>query len=119
MLLSVWISCRFHSLACIVGIAGVFLFFFFFASRRRHTRLTCDWSSDVCCSDLRADPGAAGKVEQLLERFLEKLLFLARGARICAIAGSLPPSVPAAFSARMVEELKALGVETIRSEELV
>ena len=48
-----------------------------------------------------------------LERFLEKLLYLARGARICVIAGSLPPSVPASFSARMVEELKALGVETI------
>src|SRR5690242_21607802 len=31
-----------------------FLFFFFFSSRRRHTRLTCDWSSDVCSSDLRA-----------------------------------------------------------------
>jgi 1-phosphofructokinase/tagatose 6-phosphate kinase len=50
---------------------------------------------------------------QELERFLEKLLYLARGARLCAIAGSLPPSVPASFSARMVEELKTLGVETI------
>src|SRR5690242_21264748 len=29
-----------------------FCFFFFFSSRRRHTRLTCDWSSDVCSSDL-------------------------------------------------------------------
>src|SRR5580698_11496255 len=28
------------------------LVFFFFSSRRRHTRLTCDWSSDVCSSDL-------------------------------------------------------------------
>src|SRR5580698_8117893 len=28
-------------------------FFFFFSSRRRHTRLTCDWSSDVCSSDLQ------------------------------------------------------------------
>src|SRR6266480_7500256 len=26
---------------------------FFFSSRRRHTRLTCDWSSDVCSSDLK------------------------------------------------------------------
>src|SRR5690242_21227755 len=26
--------------------------YFFFSSRRRHTRLTCDWSSDVCSSDL-------------------------------------------------------------------
>src|SRR2546430_3068952 len=28
------------------------LFFFFFSSRRRHTRFDCDWSSDVCSSDL-------------------------------------------------------------------
>src|SRR5438034_10299919 len=26
---------------------------FFFSSRRRHTRSLCDWSSDVCSSDLR------------------------------------------------------------------
>src|SRR6266478_7841506 len=26
--------------------------FFFFSSRRRHTRFDCDWSSDVCSSDL-------------------------------------------------------------------
>src|SRR6266481_8082949 len=31
--------------------------FFFFSSRRRHTRWNCDWSSDVCSSDLRVyDP---------------------------------------------------------------
>src|SRR5580693_6748164 len=29
-----------------------FCFFFFFSSRRRHTRWNCDWSSDVCSSDL-------------------------------------------------------------------
>src|SRR6267143_3536297 len=28
------------------------MFFFFFSSRRRHTRWNCDWSSDVCSSDL-------------------------------------------------------------------
>src|SRR2546427_4999062 len=27
--------------------------FFFFSSRRRHTRFDCDWSSDVCSSDLK------------------------------------------------------------------
>src|SRR5256886_7496356 len=32
--------------------------FFFFSSRRRHTRFDCDWSSDVCSSDLdRGHPG--------------------------------------------------------------
>src|SRR3989454_6913789 len=30
--------------------------FFFFSSRRRHTRLQGDWSSDVCSSDLVARP---------------------------------------------------------------
>src|SRR5256886_5896419 len=30
----------------------VLLFVFFFSSRRRHTRFDCDWSSDVCSSDL-------------------------------------------------------------------
>src|SRR5689334_23686289 len=29
-----------------------FIFFFFFSSRRRHTRWNCDWSSEVCSSDL-------------------------------------------------------------------
>src|SRR2546426_5094376 len=29
-----------------------YFFFFFFSSRRRHTRLQGDWSSDVCSSDL-------------------------------------------------------------------
>src|SRR5438309_3219164 len=28
---------------------------FFFSSRRRHTRWNCDWSSDVCSSDLRGE----------------------------------------------------------------
>src|SRR2546430_13660455 len=29
---------------------------FFFSSRRRHTRFDCDWSSDVCSSDLFFHP---------------------------------------------------------------
>src|SRR2546427_12539441 len=32
--------------------------YFFFSSRRRHTRFDCDWSSDVCSSDLQADDGS-------------------------------------------------------------
>src|SRR2546430_9125751 len=34
-----------------------YLFFFFFSSRRRHTRFDCDWSSDVCSSDLKPAEG--------------------------------------------------------------
>src|SRR2546430_15690070 len=37
---------------------------FFFSSRRRHTRFDCDWSSDVCSSDLAtADPVAVAVLE--------------------------------------------------------
>src|SRR2546430_13379364 len=34
-------------------------FIFFFSSRRRHTRFDCDWSSDVCSSDLSKVPAIA------------------------------------------------------------
>src|SRR2546427_2064442 len=34
-----------------------YFLFFFFSSRRRHTRFDCDWSSDVCSSDLFAPTG--------------------------------------------------------------
>src|SRR5689334_24685784 len=34
----------------------VFFLYFFFSSRRRHTRWNCDWSSDVCSSDLLGAP---------------------------------------------------------------
>src|SRR6266853_4810673 len=44
--------------------------FFFFSSRRRHTRFDCDWSSDVCSSDLAASWLKASAVRC-------KLLFLA------------------------------------------
>src|SRR5256885_9325378 len=40
-------------------------YFFFFSSRRRHTRLQGDWSSDVCSSDLFDDKelGAIGLLD--------------------------------------------------------
>src|SRR5260370_33466073 len=41
----------------IFGYAWTLVMFFFFSSRRRHTRFKCDWSSDVCSSDLERSPG--------------------------------------------------------------
>src|SRR2546430_11218194 len=43
--------------------------FFFFSSRRRHTRFDCDWSSDVCSSDLKLTTAESG-VGVALEREL-------------------------------------------------
>src|SRR5256885_3893482 len=45
-----WVMCESHMYKSIVGLA--IDCFFFFSSRRRHTRLQGDWSSDVCSSDL-------------------------------------------------------------------
>src|SRR5690606_40702386 len=39
------------------------IFFFFVSGRRRHTRFSRDWSSDVCSSDLEPSAGVAMIVE--------------------------------------------------------
>src|SRR5205809_409430 len=40
-----------------VRVCELLAFVFFFSSRRRHTRCSRDWSSDVCSSDLRGRSG--------------------------------------------------------------
>src|SRR5438093_10439941 len=46
--------------------------FFFFSSRRRHTRLVSDWSSDVCSSDLFTPDHASRAEGRLEERNFER-----------------------------------------------
>src|SRR5688572_26701340 len=41
---------------------------FFFSSRRRHTRFDCDWSSDVCSSDLVGLAEKAGRLGAVGQR---------------------------------------------------
>src|SRR5205085_3262359 len=43
--------------------------FFFFSSRRRHTRFDCDWSSDVCSSDLMDHDERCASAPQLVSEF--------------------------------------------------
>src|SRR6267142_7275047 len=90
----------------------IYAFFFFFSSRRQHTRLTCDWSSDVCSSDLarylnrmseypadwQAAAGetfsvahvTAGELERLRERVLEVMAPYIRLDPASRPAGTLP-----------------------------
>src|SRR5216684_4915739 len=44
------------------------LLFFFFSSRRRHTRCSRDWSSDVCSSDLPVDDDSVNVPERALDK---------------------------------------------------
>src|SRR5262249_56593784 len=46
---------------------------FFFSSRRRHTRLVSDWSSDVCSSDLQHDALARRDLEVDVAQHVEIL----------------------------------------------
>src|SRR5690606_41162278 len=47
--------------------------FFFFSSRRRHTRFSRDWSSDVCSSDLGL-PASSLPLAELADKPLTQLL---------------------------------------------
>ena len=52
-----------------------------------------------------------------VELFIEKLIYLARGAAICVLAGSLPRGVDPSFYATLIAELKRLDVVTIVDSE--
>jgi 1-phosphofructokinase family hexose kinase len=55
--------------------------------------------------------------EQELELFVDKLLYLAKGAEVCAFAGSLPRGVDPGIYGRLIEELKRLDVMTVLDSE--
>jgi 1-phosphofructokinase family hexose kinase len=62
------------------------------------------------------DRGPEVSAEEV-ELFVERLLYLAQGASICVLAGSVPPGAPDDLYARLVTELRALGVLTILDAE--
>src|SRR3989338_2483595 len=68
--------------------------FHFFSSRRRHTRWNCDWSSDVCSSDLVSQPQVITKKidGRRSEPFEEAII-----------------DVPAKFSGSVIEKLSKRG----------
>ena len=50
---------------------------------------------------------------QEIELFVDKLLYLAKGASMCVFAGSLPRDVEVDVYARLIRELRRLGVLTV------
>src|SRR6266487_5751431 len=78
--------------------------FFFFSSRRRHTRWTGDWSSDVCSSDLLwppACPNAASAGVRLRDHDRSA----ARQLAVCH------PVRPGGFSAKAIDLVLLVGLE--------
>src|SRR5207247_6397884 len=52
-----------------------------------------------------------------VELFCDKLLYLAQGAQVCVFAGSLPPGVDVDIYARLIRDLRRLGVTTVLDTE--
>src|SRR2546430_4676765 len=80
-------------------------FFFFFSSRRRHTRFDCDWSSDVCSSDL-TNRSSDGKAMNALIRMPNKIDRFVR-----------PPSGDGVSGARVITLEQVIALFIARSEE--
>src|SRR5690606_40533149 len=53
-----------------------FRFVFFFSSRRRHTRFSRDWSSDVCSSDLARQGLRPQLIHQVLQAGKQALILI-------------------------------------------
>src|SRR6266478_9310605 len=91
--------------------------FFFFSSRRRHTRFDCDWSSDVCSSDLIIAGGASA-----LQRSVEgaedegsngALAIDRRGIKDVDVVIGITASGRTPFVLGALERAKSLGAKTV------
>src|SRR6266478_2188307 len=91
--------------------------FFFFSSRRRHTRFDCDWSSDVCSSDLIIAGGASA-----LQRSVEgaedegsngALAIDRRGIKDVDVVIGITASGRTPFVLGALARAKSLGAKTI------
>jgi 1-phosphofructokinase family hexose kinase len=52
-----------------------------------------------------------------LELFVDKLLYLAKGAAVCIFSGSLPRGIPDSLYAQLIAEINRLGVLTVLDSE--
>src|SRR2546422_1102228 len=92
------------------------LYLFFFSSRRRHTRCSRDWSSDVCSSDLLAFPFillAIGIIAVLGPSFPTLIVVIALSGWV-NYARILRSQVLVLRSREFVDAIHALGGSALR-----
>src|SRR5207237_7530114 len=87
---------------------------FFFSSRRRHTRFKCDWSSDVCSSDLRAARYSLSVIDAAELGFDRNNLLL---VTISSTGAAATPAANIALLDRMLDAVRGVPGVTSRSEE--
>src|SRR5688500_19381803 len=83
-----------------------FLYNFFFSSRRRHTILQGDWSSDVCSSDLIACGAISGFHALISSGTTPKLITSEGDARLVGYGGMLTESAVRSEERRVGKECK-------------
>src|SRR5690606_40642407 len=94
------------------------ILFCFFSSRRRHTRFSRDWSSDVCSSDLedemgRSDPRLVKLLGSLAKRpRVSERLSPENGWKWLALGESL--GMPADYFDRLRSEERRVGKQKPR-----
>src|SRR5690606_40983860 len=87
---------------------------FFFSSRRRHTRFSRDWSSDVCSSDLL--PRVVG-ISQAMEWVATGRVFDAEEALAGGLVSRIEPADGLLAAAHGIAENTSAVSVALRSEE--
>src|SRR5690606_40546121 len=82
---------------------------FFFSSRRRHTRFSRDWSSDVCSSDLGNAPVAVAEIDLAIEGMTCSSCVARVEKRLAALPGVQATVNLATESARVVRSEERRG----------
>src|SRR5256885_16121445 len=91
------------------------LLFFFFSSRRRHTRLQGDWSSDVCSSDLGIDDFALAKRKAARQLGASERQSLPRNDEIEAELRAYRALYQADEHPELVEELRRIALDAMQA----
>src|SRR2546430_8730860 len=90
---------------------------FFFSSRRRHTRFDCDWSSDVCSSDLFAvgNPlGFRSSVTQGIVSALNRTVPEGNGVTLPNVIQTSAPINPGNSGGALVDlQGRVIGIPTL------
>src|SRR5256885_3651895 len=85
---------------------------FFFSSRRRHTRLQGDWSSDVCSSDLRKEKSLGSKTAHRVDTSTDfSIIDISRRTWINHQSVSFSPARERAPHTRIRSEERRVGKE--------
>src|SRR5690606_33829145 len=87
---------------------SIYVHLFFFSSRRRHTRFSRDWSSDVCSSDLvrrQVPVGDTVTVAELAQRMAVKATEVIKALMSLGVMATINQSIDQDTAVLVIEEM--------------